>query len=702
MRQVNVTWVTLIPKSENPMTIEDYRPISMVGALYKIITKILSLRLREVIAPLIDESQSAFVMNRQILDGVLIAINWNFLQLVMEKLGFGRTWIRWIMNCDTSASMSILLNGTPLKSFKMEREAIQVGKDQVCLKHLQFADDMLIFAPKNMLCINNYLRILDVFAMMSGLSLNYSKSCFISWSSRDQQWAREVASSMGCRHSSCPVTYLGFPLGDNMNKRSAWKPVIDKIQCRLATWKAKILSRAGRLTLIKSVLNSLPVYYMSMFKMPKAIASKIVSIQRSFFWGGLSENRKGCNRVKWTDIQLPKQMGGLGVGNIMHKNLMLLFKWWWRFSDSNNAMWKKILKSVHEIKGLKASSEAFTKVREGAWALLLSNDADTARIRSVIEEGMIVKLGNGSSTQFWHDTWCEAGPLKRIFPRLFSISMQKTSFISQMGVWQEDIWSWQFRWRRTLYDWEDDEVLRLRSQIEHKRPIREVEDGVLWRHSGNSCDPIKSITQRMNEEFASTLPKPVLIFLGKLSTGDFLVDKGIIEPHRALCPFCNQQTESNSHVLFTCGFSWRVWMHMLEWWGLSDFEIISVFIQSTPGMLLSPGSTSYPTLVKVFYSNLSFIMVDGEQALRSFVKEEVDCSGPISLSNEILPPLVEEEVVDGDAVVPKEAEAKEKEEDAEKKGDDDQEVAVEGQTIDVNSAETTPIQTINPTDDEMF
>ena len=504
MRQVNVTWVTLIPKSENPMTIEDYRPISMVGALYKIIAKILSLRLREVIAPLIDESQSAFVMNRQILDGVLIAseslrwlkkkqipgtlikldfqkaydsVNWDFLQLVMEKVGFGRTWIRWIMNCVTSASMSILLNGTPLKPFKMERglrqgdplspylfilisealvsllnkalslnliEAIQVGKDQVCLKHLQFADDMLIFAPKNMLCINNYFRILDVFAMMSGLSLNYSKSCLISWSSRDQQWAREVASSMGCRHSSCPVTYLGFPLGDNMNKRSAWKPVIDKIQCRLATWKAKILSRAGRLTLIKSVLNSLPVYYMSMFKMPKAIAAKIVSIQRSFFWGGLSENRKGCNRVRWTDIQLPKQMGGLGVGNIMHKNLMLLFKWWWRFSDSNNAMWKKILKSVHEIKGLKASSEAFTKVREGTWALLLSNDVDTARIRSVIEEGMIVKLGNGSSTQFWHDTWCEAGPLKRIFPRLFSISMQKTSFISQMGVWQEDIWSWKF------------------------------------------------------------------------------------------------------------------------------------------------------------------------------------------------------------------------------------------------------------------
>ena len=73
LRHLNVTWVSLIPKVENPTAIEDFRTISMVGSLYKIIAKILSSRLKEVIAPLIDESHSAFVRNRQILKGVLIA-----------------------------------------------------------------------------------------------------------------------------------------------------------------------------------------------------------------------------------------------------------------------------------------------------------------------------------------------------------------------------------------------------------------------------------------------------------------------------------------------------------------------------------------------------------------------------------------------------------------------------------------------------
>lgn len=167
-------------------------------------------------------------------------------------------------------------------------EGVSIGKDQVRLKHLQFADDTLIFVPRNDAIVSNYFRILDVFALMSGLNLNYSKSSIISWSHSDQEWAKGVANQIGCIHQACPVSYLGLPLGENTNKISTWKPVLSKIENKLSSWKAKLLSRAGRLTLIKSVLNSLPIYFMSMFKMPKAVAHRIVKMQRKFFWGASS------------------------------------------------------------------------------------------------------------------------------------------------------------------------------------------------------------------------------------------------------------------------------------------------------------------------------------------------------------------------------------------------------------------------------
>ena len=133
----------------------------------------------------------------------------------------------------------------------------------------------------------------------------------------------------------------------------------------------------------------------------------------------------GCPTIKWANIELPKDLGGLGVGNMMHKNLILLFKWWWRFSESDDSLWKKILMSVHEINELKASSKTFRKVKEGTWSQLLSNEANTSKIRSIIEEGMIIKVGNGTLVPFWHDSWCETRILKRIFPRLYAISLQK-------------------------------------------------------------------------------------------------------------------------------------------------------------------------------------------------------------------------------------------------------------------------------------
>ena len=245
------------------------------------------------------------------------------------------------------------------------------------------------------------------------------------------------------------------------------------------------------------------------------------------------------------------------------------------------------MKSVHDIKGAKASADTFQKVKDGTWAHLLSSDAETSKLRSIIEEGMLVKIGNGNSVRFWHDKWCDVGVLKRAFPRLYTISLQKDLSVSQMGEWQDNFWAWDLAWRRNLYDWECEEVQRLRNVIQQITPDRAAEDSVFWKHSGSNIYPTKHIGEKMIEDRQPILPKAVsnyvwqsfippraqisvwLASLERLKTGDFLLEKGIIDLQRALCPFCNRETESNAHILLTCSFSWRSWMAVLKWWGLS-------------------------------------------------------------------------------------------------------------------------------------
>ena len=169
---------------------------------------------------------------------------------------------------------------------------------------------------------------------------------------------------------------------------------------------------------------------------------------------GVTNQQVCCPTIKWSDIELPKELSDVGIGNIMHKNLILLFKWWWRFSETDNSLWKRILLSVHDIKEDKASADTFHKVKDGTWAPLMSNDADTEKMRSIIEEGMIVKIGNGNFVRFWHDRWCDVGILKRAFPRLYSLSLQKNLRVSHLGEWREGSWVWNLLWRRHLYDWE--------------------------------------------------------------------------------------------------------------------------------------------------------------------------------------------------------------------------------------------------------
>nr|GEY19596.1 RNA-directed DNA polymerase, eukaryota [Tanacetum cinerariifolium] len=147
-RGCNSSFVALIPKVVDAKFVNDFQPISLIGCVYKVVTKILSNRLSSVIADLVSDTQSAFISERQILDGPFIldeilnwckrknkqamffkvdfakaydSVRWDYLLDVLEGFGFRSTWCNWIRGTLSFAKASILVNGSPSKEFSFHR-----------------------------------------------------------------------------------------------------------------------------------------------------------------------------------------------------------------------------------------------------------------------------------------------------------------------------------------------------------------------------------------------------------------------------------------------------------------------------------------------------------------------------------------------------------------------------------------------------
>ncbi|CAL5353932.1 unnamed protein product [Camellia sinensis] len=165
-----------------------------------------------------------------------------------------------------------------------------------------------------------------------------------------EEESQAFASKLFCLCQKLPLKYLGLPFGANPRRLKSWQPIVDKVRSKLALWKRKLLSFAGRLTLIKFVLDSLPGYYISIFKMPKGVVREIERIKAAFLWGSLGVKRK-IRLVNWKDVTRRKEQGGLGLRRIDEMNEFLLVKWWWRYGVEDNSLWKKIIISKYEAGG---------------------------------------------------------------------------------------------------------------------------------------------------------------------------------------------------------------------------------------------------------------------------------------------------------------------------------------------------------------
>lgn len=462
-------------------------------------------------------------------------------------------------------------------------EDLGVGRDDIRISHMQYADDTLFTFSGNSNDIWAVKYILRNFEVLSGLSVNFNKCCLYGMNV-DQESLYEMADLLGCRIDHFPINYLGIKVGGNVRKVVDWSFLVDKIRKRLNKWAGRHISFARRMTLINSILATVHVYQLSFALIPISILNMIKSLQCRFLWGENGVEKK-ISWVNWDVICKKKNEGGLGVRNLGRFNRALLGKWVWRFLVNKNSLWCKVLRSRHGELIFKNGCFSFRRGggrRSGWWSKIVTLLGGENGKWFV--DNLSMRLGNGLSTSFWEGPWMGAVSIRDRFPRLFHLSEQKEIMVGEMGVWEEEEWKWDLRWRMDLFGREIDYANELMSLLDRFKLMPNKEDSWIWNERSSPHGFVKKAYDLMSEcaqlqtrdsnnfhifkwVWKAMAPRNAAsmawrLMRERLPTTDNLDKRGVITGGSVTCPCCGVKPESANHLFVSCEPIIKVWDSM--------------------------------------------------------------------------------------------------------------------------------------------
>lgn len=592
---------------------------------------------------MVSDVQSGFLSGRNILDGPLIineligwakrtkkkalffkidfekafdSINWNFVDSILGFMNFSEKWRLWIRGILSSARASVLVNGSPSKEFQYERgvrqgdplspfifiitmEAFTFFMNKGCelelfkglktphngpiLTHLLYADDVMVIGEWMSENADFIARFMRAFNLISGLKINFHKS-FLYGIGCEEAEVVEVASKLGCNVGKIPFIHLGLMIGANMNKFKYWKPVLDLVESRLSLWKASTLSIGGRVTLLRSVFESLPVYYFSLFKAPIRLIQKLDALRRKFLWGGNIEKR-GINWVSWDVVTSPKDCGGLGLTPLRDFNISLLTKWHWRYRNEQDRLWRRTVMALHDSQRMLKTIPC-RLVATGNWKSICSVENFFTNKGLVINSLFCGKVGNGETLRFWLDNWTGYGQLCVLFPELFKLESNKKVEVATRAN-EDGSYNWEWKARR----WSQlaiSELLALHN-LGIQVHFSNKHDYWEWGPDGTKDFSVSLVRKllRPSDNNANSvifpwnkvLPAKINIFgwrmlLNRLPTKDALIRRGINVDNPG-CIFCGSSGESMDHILTGCGFTNELWNAIEIWCRLPPMVVFS-------------------------------------------------------------------------------------------------------------------------------
>ncbi|XP_042953522.1 uncharacterized protein LOC122290063 [Carya illinoinensis] len=340
------------------------------------------------------------------------------------------------------------------------------------------------------------------------------------------------------------------------SRYQAFSIVKDRVWKKLSNWKNQFLSPSGKEVLIKAVIQAIPAYYMSVFKLPKKLSDEIASLMAKFWWG-FKQRENRIQWRSWAKMGWSKNDGGLGFRELEAFNQALLAKQCWRVMMKPHSMAVVMLKEkyfrhtdlLHAPLGFRPSV---------IWRSLWN-------ARDLLREGLVWRVGDGRSIKIWKDKWV---------PRAITFKIQSSISILHAEAKVEQLISvekkeWNVELVKEVMNEEEAEIIS-------KLPISlsGLPDKQIWAYSKNALYTVRSayhveINRRRRERgemsnksgevwrkvWLLNIPRVVKVFVWKtmlncLPTKMNLMKRSVVK--EATCPVCMNENETVCHALWSC------------------------------------------------------------------------------------------------------------------------------------------------------
>lgn len=305
-------------------------------------------------------------------------IEWSYLQAVLTKMGFDRWWVHLIMQCVKTVSYQIvhahreigpifptrgLRQGDPLSPYlfilcteglsamlhNSERQqlinGVKICKQAPTINHMLFADDSYLYCKAQEEEAHRILEILSKYELASGQMVNKSKSSIFFSTNTSMAVRQQLCNILQMEEADENCRYLGLPNMMQKSKVATLAFLKDKVRRRTLTWDGKIISQGGKEILVKSIVQALPTYAMSVFLLPLEITKDFERCISRFWWNSKKNDSRCIYWMNWERLSRHKSSGGMGFRDFRDFNLAMLGKQAWRIITNTTSLVSRIYKA---------------------------------------------------------------------------------------------------------------------------------------------------------------------------------------------------------------------------------------------------------------------------------------------------------------------------------------------------------------------